>query len=63
LPPPLAPQRFSYNELMDRADILGERSFAALYQQHPMADDGGMFRAEWFDAPTELPAKRVRVRA
>jgi len=60
---PLAPRRFSYAALMDRADVLGERSFAALYQQQPMADDGGMFRADWFEAPTELPAKRVRVRA
>jgi len=60
---PLAPQRFSYNALMDRADVLGERSFAALYQQKPMADDGGMFRSEWFEDPGELPARRVRVRA
>jgi predicted phage terminase large subunit-like protein len=60
---PLAPRRFSYNALKDRQDVLGERSFAALYQQQPMADDGGMFRADWFDAPTELPAKRVRIRA
>ncbi|WP_439357798.1 phage terminase large subunit [Bradyrhizobium sp. DASA03007] len=60
---PLAPQRFSYNALMDRQDVLGERSFAALYQQKPMADDGGMFNAEWFKAPTELPARRTKVRA
>ncbi|SDK40937.1 phage terminase large subunit [Bradyrhizobium ottawaense] len=60
---PLAPRRFSINALRDRQDVLGERSFSALYQQQPMADDGGMFRADWFDAPTELPAKRVRVRA
>lgn len=60
---PLAPRRFSYAALKDREDVLGERSFAALYQQQPMADDGGMFSAEWFDAPSELPAKRVRVRA
>ena len=61
---PLAPRRFSLNALQDRQDVLGERSFAALYQQQPMADDGGMFSADWFDAPSEqLPAKRVRVRA
>jgi predicted phage terminase large subunit-like protein len=60
---PLAPRRFSYNALMDRQDVLGERSFAALYQQKPMADDGGMFNAAWFENPAELPAKRVRVRA
>jgi hypothetical protein len=60
---PLAPNRFSYNALMDRAEVLGERSFSALYQQKPMADDGGMFRAEWVEPPTELPPRRVRVRA
>ena len=60
---PLAPNRFSYNALMDRAEVLGERSFSALYQQKPMADDGGMFRADWFEPPAELPARRVRVRA
>ncbi|ARQ95353.1 terminase large subunit [Bradyrhizobium phage BDU-MI-1] len=60
---PLAPRRFSYAALKDREDVLGERSFAALYQQQPMADDGGMFNADWFEAPSELPAKRVRVRA
>ena len=60
---PLAPNRFSYAALADRMDVLGERSFSALYQQQPMTDDGGMFRAEWFEAPSELPARRVRVRA
>jgi predicted phage terminase large subunit-like protein len=44
-------------------DVLGERSFAALYQQKPMADDGGMFNAAWFEAPGEMPPRRVRVRA
>jgi predicted phage terminase large subunit-like protein len=60
---PLAPRRFSYAALMDRADVLGERSFAALYQQKPMADDGGMFSADWFEQPDEMPGRRVRVRA
>ncbi|MGC0389313.1 phage terminase large subunit [Bradyrhizobium sp. USDA 241] len=62
---PLAPHRFSYNALMDRLDVLGERSFAALYQQQPMSDDGGMFRGDWFVpvSVADLPARRVRVRA
>jgi predicted phage terminase large subunit-like protein len=62
---PLAPNRFSYNALMDRLDVLGERSFAALYQQQPMADDGGMFRADWFVpcSIADLPPRRVKVRA
>jgi predicted phage terminase large subunit-like protein len=60
---PLAPNRFSYAALMDRQDVLGERSFAALYQQKPMSDDGGMFKASWFEIVNELPAKRSVVRA
>jgi predicted phage terminase large subunit-like protein len=60
---PLAPNRFSYEALMDRQEVMGERSFSALYQQRPMAADGGMFQASWFEAPKEIPAKRVRVRA
>lgn len=62
---PLAPNRFSYAALMDRMDVLGERSFSALYQQKPMSDDGGMFRADWFTEinASELPARRIRVRA
>lgn len=60
---PLAPNRFSYAALMDRAEVLGDRSFSALYQQQPMSADGGMFKAIWFPVATELPAKRVRVRA
>ncbi|WP_315768388.1 MULTISPECIES: phage terminase large subunit [unclassified Bradyrhizobium] len=62
---PLAPNRFSYAALQDRLDVLGERSFSALYQQQPMSDDGGMFRADWFApvAVAELPPRRAKVRA
>lgn len=62
---PLAPNRYSYDALMDRRDVLGERSFSALYQQQPMADDGGMFRSSWFKtvAYTDVPTHRTRVRA
>lgn len=60
---PAAPNRFSFAALQDRQEVLGERSFSALYQQQPMSDDGGMFRASWFEQPKELPSVRVRVRA
>jgi len=62
---PLAPRRFSYNALVDRQEVLGDRSWAALFQQQPMSEDGGLFKSSWFDIieRNELPAKRTRVRA
>jgi predicted phage terminase large subunit-like protein len=62
---PLAPNRFSYAALIDRQQVLGERSWAALYQQEPMSEEGGMFKGGWFQVipASELPARRTRVRA
>lgn len=60
---PLAPHRFSYESLLDRQDVLGGRSWAALYQQQPMTEEGGMFNASWFSTVDAAPAKRVRIRA
>lgn len=60
---PLAPSRFSAAALKDRQDVLGPRSWAALYQQEPILDDGGMFRSNWFEIIDTLPARRTRVRA
>ena len=59
----LAPQRFSTNALKDREEVLGERSWNALYQQQPMSEEGGMFNAAWFKIADKLPARRTRVRA
>jgi predicted phage terminase large subunit-like protein len=59
----LAPHRFSYASLMDRYEVLGERTFSALYQQEPMSADGGMFQASWFDYADNLTPGRARVRA
>jgi predicted phage terminase large subunit-like protein len=62
---PLAPRRFSYKGLFDRQQVLGDRSWSAMYQQQPMSEEGGLFRSSWFDLVehTELPAQRTRVRA
>ena len=59
----LAPQRFSTAALKDREEVLGERSWSALYQQQPMSEDGGMFQASWFRIADKLPPRRTRVRA
>jgi predicted phage terminase large subunit-like protein len=60
---PLAPNRFSYGTLLEKQDVMGERSWSAMYQQRPIALDGGMFRGSWFKEATELPPKRSKVRA
>ena len=59
----LAPNRFSTESLKDRQEVLGERSWSALYQQQPMSEDGGMFRSTWFKIAEKLSPKRTRVRA
>lgn len=60
---PLAPNRMSLAGLLDRQDILGDRSWSALYQQQPMSEVGGMFQPKWFGIANEIPQRRVRVRA
>jgi len=62
---PLAPNRFSFAALQDRQEVLGDRSWSALYQQQPQSEEGGMFRSNWLKViePSELPPKRARVRA
>lgn len=44
----LCPERYNEEALADIRMVLGERSFAALYQQRPMPIEGGMFKAAWF---------------
>jgi predicted phage terminase large subunit-like protein len=63
---PLAPNRYTIEDLLDRQEIMGPRSWAAMYQQRPIAEEGGMFRAAWFGDPImskDLPPRRVKVRA
>ena len=65
---PLAPNRFSLEALKDREEVLGGRSWAALYKQKPMPESGGMFQASWFTGenvigPEALPTRRTKVRA
>lgn len=44
----LCPERYDEAALADIRTVLGEPSFAALYQQRPMPPEGGLFKAEWF---------------
>lgn len=60
---PISPSRFSLAALLDRQEVLGERSWNALYQQQPMSEEGGMFHASWFGEAGELSPRRTRVRA
>ncbi|MEE9481847.1 phage terminase large subunit [Methylobacterium ajmalii] len=60
---PLAPNRFSYESLVDRQQVLGDRSWSALYQQRPMSEEGGLFQASWFTFTVAPPLRRNRVRA
>lgn len=45
---PLCPQRYDAAALERIRLVLGEHSFAALYQQRPLPAEGGLFKAAWF---------------
>ena len=54
----LHPERYSLEQLQKIRAAVGERDWAALYQQHPVPDGGAIFRKEWlrYYVPTDLPA-------
>lgn len=62
---PLAPRRFTYEALIDRQEVLGDRSWSALFQQQPMSEEGGLFKSSWFTVVEKgtLNPKRSKVRA
>lgn len=53
----LHPERYSLEQLQKIRAAVGERDWAALYQQHPVPDGGAIFRTEWFRfyTPRDLP--------
>lgn len=62
----LAPNRFTIDDLRDIEQTQGERSWSAMYQQRPIAAEGGMFKPAWFGSAIgegDLPPNRQRVRA
>jgi predicted phage terminase large subunit-like protein len=61
---PLHPERYSAQELRAIESALGSYTFAALYQQHPMPREGGMFKRRWFGEPVPAaPISRQVVRS
>lgn len=57
----LCPERYPVAELRKIRTVLGTYAYTALYQQHPMPPEGGMFQRQWFDgvleaAPAEFEA-------
>lgn len=53
----LHPERFNLDALLKIRKSVGERVWAALYQQHPVPDGGGLFKADWIQhwTPETLP--------
>lgn len=53
----LHPERFDLDALLKIRKSVGERVWAALYQQHPVPDGGGLFKADWIQhwTPETLP--------
>lgn len=54
----LHPERYPLEQLLAIRAAIGERDWAALYQQHPAPDGGAIFHADWlkFWLPKDLPA-------
>lgn len=58
----LCPDRFNEEEIADIHKVLGN-SFYALYQQRPTAQEGGMFKRQWFTSIiSRPPATATRIR-
>lgn len=44
----LCPARYTVSELLKIRTAIGSRTFAALYQQRPVEQEGGFFKRSWF---------------
>ena len=60
---PLHPERFGLAALNRIRQNVGERDWAALYQQRPVPDGGGMFKEAWlrYYQPGDLPPRYDKV--
>lgn len=54
--------RFSVSVLRDIEETQGEYSFSALYQQHPVPAEGGIFKRAWFSRVQHVSAIQYAVR-
>ncbi|MEM4406551.1 MAG: phage terminase large subunit [Candidatus Methanomethylicaceae archaeon] len=59
---PLNPLRYSAESLSEIRDVLGSWAFEALYQQHPVPIEGGLFRREWFSKFVRVSPSQVEDR-
>ncbi len=53
----LSPKRYSVERLQKIRELLGSYMWNGLYQQHPMAPEGGIFKHDWWQYYDEAPAK------
>lgn len=58
----LCPERFDEVALADIKKVLG-RDYHALYQQRPVAREGGMFKELWLEKVDAVPREARRIRA
>lgn len=53
----LHPERYDLNALLRIQKQVGSRDWAALYQQHPVPDGGGLFKDDWIQHWDKLPER------
>lgn len=53
----LHPERYDLNALLRIQKQVGSRDWAALYQQHPVPDGGGLFKSDWIQHWDKLPER------
>lgn len=59
---PLWPERFGLPELEKIKRTVGSYYWAALYQQRPTPQEGGMFKRQWFEIVDDYPRQCRKVR-
>jgi len=57
----LWPRRFSAEALKGIRAAVGGSAWVSLYQQRPTAEEGAVFKREWWKRYTELPPKFIRI--
>lgn len=58
----LCPERYDETALASIKQVLGERSFHALYQGSPRPREGALFKRHWFEIVEAAPARAHKVR-
>lgn len=58
---PLHPERYGIERLLAIKKTVGSRDWAALYQQHPVIEGGGLLKTAWFKRYRELPKLKYRL--